>query len=382
MKKRIKAALSTLLFALALAQAALAEAPKAAASSASGYAEIVFAQGDDIVILRSSRQIGGADSIGTRLVAGDQIQTGAKSSVELVLMPRRSRLRLSENTVVTIRDLGGEGSTGLELLYGRIRSKVEKLADVKQQFEVSSHSYVASVRGTDFGCDALAGRQGELAEARVYCFEGSVEVKPADIPAADAPVTDLPAVEAPAAVTPDAELPRAAARKAFAPIIVAAGAMAVIEAPASGKAAQAVEKPIDVDTSAFWKVNDFTSAEPVAMAVPSASPTATAAGPPAQETAPAEPSLAKTGGAVAAPTAPAIDLRPIRNAVAIKNAFALSSLVFLGTGIALEGLAYSTRAKDSVKADSMLEAGMICMAMGTPWIVFSIAVDPLRGHKR
>jgi hypothetical protein len=281
-----------------------------------------------------------------RLVPGDQIQTGEKTSVELVMMPRRSRLRLSENTVVTIRDLGEDGSTGLELLYGRLRSKVVKMTSGDAPYRVSSQSFIAGVRGTDFGCDVLAARPGESASTRVYCFEGSVELKSAE--AASVHEGDITKNET-----------------SFVPIIVNAGKMAVIEAPSAGKAAEVVQGAIDADTATFWKAHEFTAAQPVAAAVPAAE----------------SPAVVKEP-VPAAQSAPQIDLRPIMKSLAVKNNLAVGGIVFVGMGIAMEGVSLLMRSSDPGSADRLLLAGSLTAALGLPVIVFSIAVNPLHGLGR
>jgi hypothetical protein len=326
-----KASLLALL--LVLAMGVSQAAAESAAAEAGVYAEIVFSEGGDLAILRSGGQLSTGEPIGLKLLPGDQIQTGSKTSVELVLMPRRSRLRLSENTAVTIRSMGSDGSTGLELVYGRLRSKVTKLASSASPYRVSSQAFVAGVRGTDFGCDVLASRPGLVAAPRVYCFEGSVEVEAN--PAADG------------AAKPEESKAE--------PVVLSAGSMAVIEAPAQGKEASVVQKPIDVETSTYWKANEFTSAMPSAVTALEASP--------------------------AALPAPAFDLSPIRKGLIGKNAAGLASLAFFGAGAAFEGMSFLLRDSDAKLADTLLISGAICSAAGLPVLILSIAIDPLRGVK-
>ncbi len=327
-----------------LAQAAAAGAQGA---SETAFAEIVFVQGADLLVLRANGTPVTSEPIGTRLFTGDQIQTGAKTSVELVAMPRRSRLRLSENTVVTIGSLGGDGTTTLNLLYGRLRSKVEKLAGKPAPYKVSSQSFVAGVRGTDFGCDVLVSRPGEASSTRVYCFEGSVEVGPS-----------APTAEEAGKAPEGSE----AAKASFAPVLVPAGAMAVIETPEKGGAVDVVQKPIDVDTTSFWKANDFTTVQPSGAALPTATPESLspAASPPIAE----------------------FDLSPIRQGIKAKNNAIIGACVFLSVGAAFEGASFIMRHSNADTADGLMRGGAICVATGLPVLFFAISIDPLRGLKR
>jgi hypothetical protein len=309
---------------------------QAAAAESSAYAEVVFIEGRDLTILRSGESLGIEDPMGERLISGDQIQTGARTSVELVMMPRKSRLRLSENTIVTIRDLGGNGSTGLELLYGRLRSKVEKVATGDAPYKVSSRSFIAGVRGTDFGCDVLATRPGEESRTKVYCFEGSVEVSPPE------------ATEAGEEEAEEAD----EARTEFTSVVVAAGTMAIIGASSDGKAVVLEERPIDAETSAFWQGNGFTATQPAGVTV------------------------ASDAGALPSGDLPRIDLEPARKSLARKNSLALSGAMLVGMGMAIEGVALLMKSSQS---DGYFIAGSISALLGLPLIVFSIPMDPLSG---
>jgi hypothetical protein len=315
-------------------------AQAASGKESSAYAEIVFFEGTDLLILRSNGKVDNGEPLGQKLLIGDQVQTGARTSVELVLLPRRSRIRLSENTAVTIRDLGGDGSTGLELLYGRLRSKVTKLASGNAPYQVSSQSCVAGVRGTDFGCDVLVARSGAPAPTRVYCFEGSVEIDPSLAAKVQADVT-------PAAGTPKVDAANSAPKK---PVIISAGGMALVEAATADKAALVIEKPIEAELRAYWKANDFTKAEPVAA-----------------EALPPQPS------------APAVDWGPIRAKLAAKNSAIIGASTFILIGAGIETASFLLRGSDSSRADELLNVGALWAACGIPILVVSFTIDPLKG---
>jgi len=333
MAMRSNAGILAILFSAAALGTAFAQAAPGGASKGAVYAQIVFVQGDDVVILSSGRQRSPGDAIGERLSAGDQIQTGAKTTVELVLMPRKSRIRLSENTIATIRELSSEGATGIELLYGRIRSKVAKAVERDELFNVRTSSVVAAVRGTDFGCDVILGPSGQAAPTRVYCFEGSV---------------DVAAAEAEAAVGS---------------VLVEAGAMAIVSPAAGGAAPEIRRTAIDADTLTFWKANEFTQAMPAAEpALPVAAATAAA-------------------NVAAAAQLPAFDLGPIRKGISAKNGAILGSAALFLAGAALGGTAYYLRDSDPKLSDTLMLSGLLTASLAVPSLVLAISIDPLAGQK-
>lgn len=349
------------------AQTVGAQASPGEGKPGQAYAEIVFYEGEDLLVLRSSGKIESEEPLGLRLLPGDQIQTGAKTSVELVLLPRRSRIRLSENTAVAIRDLGGGGSTELQLLYGRLRSKVAKLASGSAPYSVSSQSCVAGVRGTDFGCDVLIARSGAPAPTRVYCFEGSVEVEPNVAAQAAAQAADDAAPSGGAAGgSASAAAPAADAVAKAAAIVISAGAMALVEAATEEKAASVVERPIEDELRAYWKANDFTLAQPKAV-----------------EALASEPAPAQREAAPAAlpppPAASEVDWKTIRSRLAVKDSAIVGASTFLLGGAALCAASFGIRNYDSSQADTFLVGGAIWAAAGLPILIFSISVDPLKG---
>jgi hypothetical protein len=310
------------------------------------YAEIVFVQGTDLLLLRSDGQPISGEPIGARLSAGDQIQTGRKTTVELVTMPRKSRLRLSENTVVTIGSLSDDGSTSLKLLYGRLRSKVEKLAGTPPPYNVVSRTFMAGVRGTDFGCDVLVARAGEQASAKVYCFEGSVEVAP--------PKQELAGQGEDTGKESLNKAPEET--ESFAPVLVSAGGMAVVEESAREKTIDIAERPIDITIKAFWHANEFTAAQPVATA-----------------------EIADSQGL---PPGAAIDLKPIREGIHMKNRLMGGSLLLFSCGVAFDIASAMLRNKDNTQANDLLIGGATIAAMGLPIMIYSISIDPLNGKGR
>ncbi len=112
---------------------------------------------------------------GQTLLQGDQIAVGGNSTVDLALNDE-ARLRLSEGTTLTVRELKPNATSGflsrLELLRGRVLSAVGKLSQSRSVFEIDAGGVVTGVRGTIFEVDYEPGRTAETG-----VFRGRVEVK-------------------------------------------------------------------------------------------------------------------------------------------------------------------------------------------------------------
>jgi hypothetical protein len=293
------------------------------------YAEIVYVQGDDIVVLSGGRQKALSSPLGERLYRGDQIQTGGKTTAELVLMPRKSRLRLAENTVVTISELTTDGATGIELVYGRLRSKVASIVDRKESFNVKASNVVAAVRGTDFGCDMVLDPSGRDAPTKVYCFDGSVAVSALSL-----------------------------SETSIEPLVVESGAMAIVS-PASAKGAFEIQKTtIDEDTRTFWKSNDFTEKMPVGVSASS--------------------TLQDAPAALEPMPLPSFDFEALRKGLTAKNSAIIGSTVLVAIGAALGGTAYFLRDTDPELSDRLLFTGALTAAVSIPSLVLAVSIDPLK----
>ena len=114
---------------------------------------------------------------GMPLLVGDLIGTENGTFLEIQLFPRDTIVKIAENTTFTLGELSPGGGAAIDLAYGRIRSKIEKFAG-REPFSIRGRGTVAGVRGTDFGFDYIVERDGAdmVSVAKVYCFEGSVEV--------------------------------------------------------------------------------------------------------------------------------------------------------------------------------------------------------------
>jgi hypothetical protein len=199
-------------------------------------AVVEFSNGDDFIVIRKGRKLAAQDPIGLELLQGDQLQTGDGVFVELRIISGNAIVKLAENTTFVLERLG-DGQTSLQLVYGRIRAKVERISGA-DSFSIRSTQAVAGVRGTDFGIDVVASRQSSLGSTvtNAYCFEGVVEV------------TAFVRSDALAAESLEA-IPKA--------FVIGAGEMVKVEG-AAGKA-EAVKVPLEKAIQGFWKDNDYVS---------------------------------------------------------------------------------------------------------------------------
>lgn len=144
------------------------------------YAFVIYAEGYDMTIFRNDElltyDVVRDNVIGMPLLPGDLIQTDGETFVELQVMPSRTVIKVAENTTFRIEEIGGTGGGSFDLAYGRLRARVDRITG-NEEFRIRGRSAVAGVRGTDFGYDFVATREGSVdAETQVYVFEGSVEV--------------------------------------------------------------------------------------------------------------------------------------------------------------------------------------------------------------
>jgi len=206
--------------------------------AASAWAEeaaavIEFSSGDDVIVIRGGRKVAADDPIGLELFQGDQVQTGKGVFVEMRLSGGGSVVKLAENTTFVLERLS-DGQTSLQLVYGRVRAKVDRLSGA-DSFSVRSSQAIAGVRGTDFGLDVVASRSALAATTtNAYCFEGAVEVT--------------------AFVRSDAQIAESleAIPRAF---VIKAGEMLRIEGVTGGT--EATKSAVDTSIREFWTENDY-----------------------------------------------------------------------------------------------------------------------------
>ncbi len=150
-----------------------------------GTAVIVYAEGDGFTLVREGEttfyEVDYDDILGMLLYTGDAVLTEEDTFLEIQVTSNASLIKIAENTTFAFDEIGQFGGGSLNVVYGRIRAKVNKLTN-NDEFSVTGSGTVAGVRGTDFGYDLTFGEDlsaGESNEAitSVYCFEGSVQVE-------------------------------------------------------------------------------------------------------------------------------------------------------------------------------------------------------------
>ena len=301
-------------FAVALLTAAIS----AWAQGPSVWAEVEFAVGEDVTILRDNKPLGIDELTGFRLAEGDQIQTGKGTFLELRLKPAGGVLKLSEHTVFVLTSLSQSQERGFRLVYGRVRAKVDKLTR-GNTFNIRSDSVAAGVRGTDFGYDVLTTRAGgsgaQVPVTRVYCFDGSVVVT--IIPASDSEPSELKVKE---------------------------GKMVTVE--------QVEDKwvpsilPVSEEIRAFWRQNDFASAGN-SSGLPS--------------------------GVIDLPTYARVQAN-----LKVKNAAIFGGVVLVGLGSVLQGVgAYAYSSGDPVLGLNAVAGGAFLSILSLPVLVFGLSSNPV-----
>lgn len=140
-------------------------------------AVISYASTQDILVIRNNKKVVFDDPIGLILYAGDQVQTGRGVTAEIQFSKPAGILKMTENTTIVIERLKTDATINIRLIYGRIRTKMSKLAG-NESFSITSAQAVAGVRGTDFGFEVLTPRVAlnPMPVTKIYCFEGEVFV--------------------------------------------------------------------------------------------------------------------------------------------------------------------------------------------------------------
>lgn len=154
-------------------------------SGQSGSAVIVYGEGDGFTLVRNGEtsfyEVDYDDILGMLLYEGDSILTEEDTFLEIQVTSNASLIKIAENTTFAFDNIGKFGGGTLDVVYGRIRAKVNKLTN-DDEFQITGSGTVAGVRGTDFGYDLTFGEDVSEAESNeaittVYCFEGAVKVE-------------------------------------------------------------------------------------------------------------------------------------------------------------------------------------------------------------
>ena len=205
---------------------------------------LVYAEGREFSIVRAgavTRFVPADGSYaGFQVQEGDLLRTESSTFVEVQLLPKGTMLKIAENTSFVFQKIGdAKSETSLNLLYGRVRTKVAKLAGA-ESFMLRSRNTVAGVRGTDFGFDSImkpgSAAQPGTAAVLVYAFSGEVSVAPA--------VSDSTAAAAAPAV------------------LVKAGELVAVDLSASVPLVE--RRAVDEEIRTYWRSNDFKGIPPVA----------------------------------------------------------------------------------------------------------------------
>ncbi|OFZ16916.1 MAG: hypothetical protein A2Z20_09395 [Bdellovibrionales bacterium RBG_16_40_8] len=159
------------LFVLSLLGSLIFYTPKLHAQSIHGILRVV--KGDVRVIQNSSSQETKA-KIGQKVFAKDTIIAGKDSRAKIVMVDN-NELNVSPDTRIQIQNYEYKPSEDkknvlLNVLYGKVRAKVNQKYDGDNTFQVTTPSAVAGVRGTDF----FTSFDKKTHETKVVTFEGRV----------------------------------------------------------------------------------------------------------------------------------------------------------------------------------------------------------------
>lgn len=331
---------------------ALCVAAFASLAADGGTATVVYAVGSELSIIRDRKELKVDEPMGYVVQAGDIVQTGKNTMIELLIKPKKAVIRVSGNTTFQFRGSYPTGETSLAVLYGRVRAKVEKLAG-SERFTMRNEGTVAGVRGTDFGMDVVLTKDGSSGQTKVsvYSFQGEVSVESA---------------------------------------LSASSSVQASNTVKSGEMAQILVKDDTVSLSMgklsdevqnYWKDNAYASADAAGIVAPPPEP-AVAAAPAAA----AEPSAAAGTPVVVAPPAadaakdeaPKLDIGLTKKTLAIKNGMLVSSVILVSVGAGLE--IYASYRAGTVGADQttnlMLFGGGISASTGLMCGLFGLLLNP------
>jgi hypothetical protein len=114
--------------------------------------------------------------VGAKVFPQDTIITGKDARAKIV-MTDNNEINVSPDSQIALEKYEYKPEEGkkdvlINVLYGKVRSKVEQKYEGENKFQVKTPSAVAGVRGTDF----LAGYNQQTKESSVVTFRGVVEV--------------------------------------------------------------------------------------------------------------------------------------------------------------------------------------------------------------
>lgn len=328
-------------------------------------AVIEYASRDDVIVIRSGKPVAVPDPFGFELFEGDSVQTGRATLIEVRMLSGGAVFKLAENTTFRLT-AASSGETVLSLVYGRIRSKVQRLAG-GESFVISAQTAVAGVRGTDFGMDVVAARGASAPTTNVYCFDGAVIVT---------------------AMTTGSASSREGLEAVPRIFNVSAGQMVRVEQKGEFVEAERIE--LQNAILEFWRANDFTIAPEARLAEPA--PTTAIAATPAPEAPAIQTPEALAAAAfddgyaegfrkgydeglkVLPEPAPdafgAAEADKLRAAARLQRGGIITGTLILAAGLGLN------LAGSSTNQASLSTAGTVLAAASLPFIVIAIAVGP------
>ena len=288
-------------------------------------------------------------------------------------------LRVTENTAFILQAPAVNAIT-IQLVYGSIRAKVERLTG-NESFNVATTTAVAGVRGTDFAYDFIALRPvtaavdpaasgaapanlpvSAMPTARIYCFEGLVEVSAL--------------VRTPA--TQDEELEPVETR-----FEVAAGTM--LEVSPSATVADTHTEALQSELRDFWVKNDFIE-EPGVPELPGATTEPAGdddSGRVTTSTPPVGTGDATAGSQESSPPPAVVYLLDeefaarVRQALELKTSVAIVGTGLVGLGLGVQVFALFVAGDGNLPlADSLSKAAIAIYAGSLPFLIGSLFINP------
>jgi hypothetical protein len=116
-------------------------------------------------------------SVGTKIPIGWTVLTGNGDSVELIMEPGGSIIRISENTnfkVMALQGIDESESSDFELIFGKFRTIAAKLTG-EEIYNFYGQTSTCGVRGTDFGMQIITDEVYGIKE-ETFVFEGEVQM--------------------------------------------------------------------------------------------------------------------------------------------------------------------------------------------------------------
>lgn len=141
------------------------------------YGLFMVVKGD--VQITDSKEKATAAKVGSRILPGESVVSGADSRAKIV-MSDRNVINVSPGTKLKIEKYENDAKTGVKnveinLIEGKVRNNVEqKYDDEKSKFQIKTPTAVAGVRGTQF----VTGYNPSTQMTSIVTLKGAVTVAP------------------------------------------------------------------------------------------------------------------------------------------------------------------------------------------------------------